>query len=155
MEITLMGLKQLTCSTLAVMIFALPGTTFAADALSKLSTPAVKQLSKSAANNSKISSAMNAQLPITIEPGATLKKVEYSDQFKLSIQMTSKTADKYSADETDSLNRFVVEKIHPFYCSYFKNSAIKNKPSLYVDLIDKKGESFFGSSEDFADICSQ
>lgn len=69
----------------------------------------------------------------------------------MNVQMSSKTADKYSSDETDSLNRFVNEKIHPFYCSVFANAPVK--PDLYVDIVDNQGKSFFGSAERYSDTC--
>ena len=65
--------------------------------------------------------------------------------------LKNKTAKKYSVDETDSLNRFVVEKIHPDYCQFFKYK--NTKPDLYVDLVDRKNKSFFGSAEKYKDIC--
>ena len=94
----------------------------------------------------------NFQLNKKIETGATVKKIEQSKQsLKITVYMKNKTAKKYSVDETDSLNRFVVEKIHPNYCQFFiyKNT----KPDLYVDLVDRKNKSFFGSAEKYKDIC--
>ena len=94
----------------------------------------------------------NFQLNKKIETGATVKKIEQSKQsLKITIYMKNKTAKKYSVDETDSLNRFVVEKIHPDYCQFFKYK--NTKPDLYVDLVDRKNKSFFGSAEKYKDIC--
>ncbi len=94
----------------------------------------------------------NFQLNKKIETGATVKKIEQSKQsLKITIYMKNKTAKKYSVDETDSLNRFVVEKIHPNYCQFFKYK--NTKPDLYVDLVDRKNKSFFGSAEKYKDIC--
>ena len=94
----------------------------------------------------------NFQLNKKIETGATVKKIEQSKQsLKITIYMKNKTAKKYSVDETDSLNRFVVEKIHPNYCQFFKYK--NTKPDLYVDLVDRKNKSFFGSDEKYKDIC--
>ena len=95
----------------------------------------------------------NFQLNKKIGTGATVKKIEQSKQtLKITIYMTDKTAEKYSVDETDSLNRFVVEKIHPDYCQFFKYK--NTKPDLYVDLVDKKNKSFFGSAEKYKDTCA-
>ena len=94
----------------------------------------------------------NFQLNKKIETGATVKKIEQSKQsLKITVYMKNKTAKKYSVDETDSLNRFVVEKIHPNYCQFFKYK--NTKPDLYVDLVDRKNKSFFGSAEKYKDIC--
>ena len=94
----------------------------------------------------------NFQLNKKIETGATVKKIEQSKQsLKITVYMKNKTAKKYSVDETDSLNRFVVEKIHPNYCQFFKYK--NTKPDLYVDLVDRKNKSFFGSDEKYKDIC--
>ena len=94
----------------------------------------------------------NFQLNRKIETGATVKKIEQSKQsLKITVYMKNKTAKKYSVDETDSLNRFVVEKIHPDYCQFFKYK--NTKPDLYVDLVDRKNKSFFGSAEKYKDIC--
>jgi|GEM_PF-4983701 len=94
----------------------------------------------------------NFQLNKKIETGATVKKIEQSKQsLKITVYMKNKTAKKYSVDETDSLNRFVVEKIHPDYCQFFKYK--NTKPDLYVDLVDRKNKSFFGSAEKYKDIC--
>lgn len=94
----------------------------------------------------------NFQLNRKIETGATVKKIEQSKQsLKITVYMKNKTAEKYSVDETDSLNRFVVEKIHPNYCQFFKYK--NTKPDLYVDLVDRKNKSFFGSAEKYKDIC--
>lgn len=94
----------------------------------------------------------NFQLNKKIETGATVKKIEQSKQsLKITVYMKNKTAKKYSVDETDSLNRFVVEKIHPNYCQFFKYK--NTKLDLYVDLVDRKNKSFFGSAEKYKDIC--
>ena len=94
----------------------------------------------------------NFQLNRKIETGATVKKIEQSKQsLKITVYMKNRTAKKYSVDETDSLNRFVVEKIHPDYCQFFKYK--NTKPDLYVDLVDRKNKSFFGSAEKYKDIC--
>ena len=94
----------------------------------------------------------NFQLNKKIETGATVKKIEQSKQsLKITVYMKNKTAKKYSVDETDSLNRFVVEKIHPNYCQFFKYK--NTKTDLYVDLVDRKNKSFFGSAEKYKDIC--
>ena len=94
----------------------------------------------------------NFQLNKKIETGATVKKIEQSKQsLKITVYMKNKTAKKYSVDETDSLNRFVVEKIHPNYCQFFKYK--NTKADLYVDLVDRKNKSFFGSAEKYKDIC--
>ena len=94
----------------------------------------------------------NFQLNKKIETGATIKKIEQSAYaLKIQIYMKNKTAKKYSLDETDSLNRFLVEKIHPSYCQFFKYK--NTKPDLYVDLVDRKNKSFFGSAEKYKDIC--
>lgn len=94
----------------------------------------------------------NFQLNKKIETGAAVKKIEQSKQsLKITVYMKNKTAKKYSVDETDSLNRFVVEKIHPDYCQFFKYK--NTKPDLYVDLVDRKNKSFFGSAEKYKDIC--
>ncbi len=94
----------------------------------------------------------NFQLNKKIETGATVKKIEQSKQIlKITVYMKNRTAKKYSVDETDSLNRFVVEKIHPSYCQFFKNK--NTKPDLYVDLVDRKNKSFFGSAEKYKDTC--
>lgn len=94
----------------------------------------------------------NFQLNKKIETGATIKKIEQSSHaLKIQIYMKNKTAKKYSLDETDSLNRFLVEKIHPDYCQFFKYK--NTKLDLYVDLVDKKNKSFFGSAEKYKDIC--
>jgi len=94
----------------------------------------------------------NFQLNRKIETGATVKKIEQSKQsLKITVYMKNKIAKKYSVDETDSLNRFVVEKIHPNYCQFFKYK--NTKPDLYVDLVDRKNKSFFGSAEKYKDIC--
>lgn len=94
----------------------------------------------------------NFQINKKIETGATVKKIEQSAQIlKIQIYMKNKTEKKYSIDETDSLNRFVVEKIHPSYCQFFKYK--NTKPDLYVDLVDRKNKSFFGTAEKYKDIC--
>ena len=94
----------------------------------------------------------NFQLNKKIETGATVKKIEQSKQsLKITVYMKNKTAKKYSVDETDSLNRFVVEKIHPNYCQFFKYK--NTKPDLYVDLVDRKNKSFFKKKKKYKDIC--
>lgn len=102
--------------------------------------------------NSTCFAQSNFQLNTKIETGATVKKIEQSKQnLKIMVYMTDKTANKYSEDETDSLSRFVVEKIHPSYCQFFKNK--NTKPDLDIDLVNIKNESFFGSTEKYKDIC--
>lgn len=148
--------KQAKLAALTLVCVSMSTTIFAGTSLSALNTSSLKTLVAKAptpAIKEKVATTLNAKLPLIVEPGATLKKVEYSNNFKLTVFMTDKTANKYSSDETDSLNRFVVEKIHPFYCGVFKQSKAAYKPDLYVDLVDKKGQSYFGSSESYNDVC--
>lgn len=148
--------QKMKLAALALICISTSSTVFASTSLSTLNTHNLKSLNAKAATSltkSKVASELNSKLPVMIEPGARLKKVEYQDNFRLTIYMTNKTADSYSSDETDSLNRFAVEKIHPFFCDIFPPSKATNKPSLYIDIVDKKGNSFYTSLERYDDVC--
>lgn len=146
--------KTLKLTAVAVFSVSMSCAVLANGSLKNLNTDnlqSVAALSPTAENKLKFERLLNTNTPYKIEPGAMLKNVKYAKYFNINVQMSSKTADKYSSDETDSLNRFVNEKIHPFYCSVFANAPVK--PDLYVDIVDNQGKSFFGSSERYSDTC--
>ena len=146
--------KTLKLSAVAIISVSMSCAVLANGSLNNLNTNSLKSavaLSPTAKNKLKVERLLNTKTPYQIETGAVLKKVKYSKHFNINVQMSSKTADKYSSDETDSLNRFVNEKIHPFYCSVFANAPVK--PDLYVDIVDNQGKSFFGSAERYSDTC--
>lgn len=146
--------KTLKLTVVAVLSVSMSCAVLANGSLKNLSTnnlQSIAVLSPTAENKLKFERILNTKTPYKIEPGAVLKNVKYAKHFNMNVQMSSKTADKYSSDETDSLNRFVNEKIHPFYCSVFANSAVK--PDLYVNIVDNQGKSFFGSAEKYSDTC--
>lgn len=146
--------KTLKLTAVAVLSVSMSCAVLANSSLNNLNTKnlqTVTALSPTAENKLKFERLLNTKTPYKIEPGAVLKNVKYAKHFNMHIQMSNKTADKYSSDETDSLNRFVNEKIHPFYCSVFANASVK--PDLYVNIVDNQGKSFFGSAEKYSDTC--
>lgn len=149
------AIKKLTVLAALAASLALPVSVSANTALMGLNTSGVQSMVKKAptqAMKKQLANTLNKKLPISIEPGATLKNVSYGQNFELTIHMTDKTAQKYSSDETDSLNRFNEEKLHAFYCRLF-NKVGSYAPDLYVNLVDKKGSVFFGSAEAYQDVC--
>lgn len=148
------GLKTLKLTAIGLITMSISCAVLANGSLNNLNTKNLQsaaELSPTAENKLKFERLLNTKTPYKIEPGAVLKKVKYAKHLNMYVQMSNNTADKYSSDETDSLNRFVNEKIHPFYCSVFAKAAVK--PDLYVDIVDNQGKSFFGSAEKYSDTC--